>query len=521
MITDNVKVVGVVLTLLNVAGTSFSQNNESTYREKAEVKVEKLGPEVNSNFDDYAAVIRADGSEMFFTSRRPYSEKEKKKDRESNEHIYKVKYDHKTDKWSGLQPLPESINLPGRHASNLALSNDGQRLFLYRDDQQGNGDIFESILNGKRWSEPKSVGEPVNSKHHESSASLTPDGRALFFVSDRPGGEGGRDIWICHKKSDDSWGKAYNIGTEINTPKDEEGVFIHPDGKTIYFSSNGHEGEGDYDIFKSVFEGGKWQKPVNLGKEINTPGPDLFYVEEASGRIAYYSSSVKGKDDKDVFRIEYVEEKDDAGPSLTMIKGVVTDRETGKPIEAKIEITDNSTEKVIADYVSNNSTGKYLFSLPAGKDYGINVSAPGYLFYSEHIPIPDSSKFEEIEKNIELDKMKVGEEVVLRNIFFDYGKSSLKKESEAELKRVIKMLRQHENMVIEIAGHTDNKGGDEYNLNLSRERAKAVVGHLINKGVNKERLEYEGYGEQKPIATNETEEGRKFNRRVSFKIVKY
>ncbi|MCC6690402.1 MAG: PD40 domain-containing protein [Bacteroidia bacterium] len=494
-----------------------AQKNDSI-----KIVITNIGKEINSPYDEYAPIISADGSIMIFTSRRPFSEKEIKKEKEGKENVYSSAY--KNNKWQTANSLSTSINQPNRFNSAIAISNDGQHLLLYRDDANANGDIWESFLKGTDWSAPVKMPEPVNSPKHESSASISPDGNTIYFVSEREGGLGGRDIWYCTKdKKSGGWQKAQNIGAEINTKGNEEGVFIHPDGKTLYFSSTGHGGIGQYDIFKSVFENGRWGKPLNLGEPITTPENDLFFVMAANGKIAYYSSSFH-KDNagkKDIYEITFIPQKKikAKGPSLTLLKGTVTDSLTGKPLEARIEIADNQKNERVSEIKSNAATGNYLVSLPSGKNYNITVNADGYLFYSTNINITDTAAYKEIVRNIKLNKIEVGNKVILNNIFFDYDKASLRPESYIELSNLYNLMSANPKLRIEISGHTDNKGSASYNKNLSGSRAQSVVSYLISKGVEVDRLNFAGYGFQFPIATNDTDEGRQLNRRVEFKVL--
>ena len=480
---------------------------------------------INSEFHDYAPVITADGSQLFFTSRRPYTDKEILRNKEGNENIYMSEYNEDSKQWRKPKPLPEVINTQGRHNSILAISNDGQRLLKYQDDKYGNGDILESYLKGEEWSEPQSISPMINSSFHESSASISPDGKTIYYVSERKGGVGGRDIWMCSKNSHGKWGDPKNLGNVVNTELDEEAVFIHPDGKTLYFSSKGHNSMGGYDIFKTVFSDGKWSKPENLDRPINTEGDDLFFVVAANGKVAYFASNRDGKV-KNIYQVEFfpleTEEKKStsSSPNLTVLKGVVTDRETGKPLEAIIEVTDNEKNEVIAKFNSNSTTGKYLVSLPSGTNYGVNIQAEGYLFESFSFDLAKSdAAYQEVIRDVQLNKLKAGTKVILKNIFFDFDKATLRKESFGELARLVQIMNQYPNLKIEIGGHTDGKGSDEYNNRLSKERSSAVVDYLIEKGIQRDRLTFKGYGKSQPIATNETEEGRQENRRVEFKII--
>lgn len=499
----------------------FGQKSDTIkINDTVKVVITNLGSEINSAFPDYAPVISADGSLLIFTSRRPVTAKEKEKNKEAKEYIYSSSFSDSLNKWGVAAMLGVTINQPDRNNSAIALSNDGQRMLLYRDDIYGDGNIWESQLHGKDWSDPVELPEPVNTRYHETSASFSPDGKTIYFVSDRPGGHGGLDIWMCTQDEQGTWGKAINLGTKINTSSDEEGVFMHPDGKTLYFSSKGHKSSGGYDIFKSVFENGIWSEPENLGSYINTPGDDVYFVLTADGTTAYYSSVKKdGFGENDIYSFRYIRTEKEKGPALTLLKGTITDEVTGDSLEAKIIIKDLELNTEVTTINSNSVTGKYLVSLPSGKNYGISVNADGYLFHSENINIPLSTGYQEIIKDIQLKKIEVGKKIVLNNIFYDFDKSTLRNESVSELDRLVLLMTENPLIKIELSSHTDNIGPDDYNLTLSQARAQSVVDYLIGKGIDKTRLVAKGYGKSVPVASNDTEEGRQQNRRTEFKIL--
>jgi len=503
-------------------------SGKELYKKPVNVSIENIGNTVNTKFPDYNPIINADESMMIFTSRRANSTGGKKYPQDGGyyEDIY-ISY-FKDGKWnSPINPgTPLNTDL---HDAALGLSPDGQKLLIYVDIN--GGDIFESILSGDNWTTPISLGDTINTgENHESSATYLYDGKTIFFVSDKPGGIGGRDIYMSKLDKNGKWGIPKNLGRTINTPYDEEGVFMHADGKTLYFSSKGHNSMGGYDIFKSTFVNGKWSEPINLGYPINTPENDVYFSISASGKHAYYSSAKPGGfGGQDIYKISFLEDnkttdiKKDSlkavANSLTLLKGTVTDAITGDPLRASIEIIDNVKNIIIATFESNSKTGKYLISLPSGVNYGININSTGYLFHSENFDIPVSSQFQEVTKDIKLNKLEIGSKVILNNIFFDFDKSTLRPESTSELERLIKLMKDIPTLVIEISGHTDNKGSAEYNKKLSESRAISVVNYLVSKGVANNRLKYMGYGFEQPIATNDTDEGRQLNRRTEFKII--
>lgn len=486
--------------------------------DSCEITITNAGSAINTPFDEFAPVISADGLMMIFTSNHPVTKTDIKKNKQGLENIYVSYYNDTTKKWTEATLLGKSVNQPRRNNSATALSNDGQRMLLYRGDPDG--DIYESDLKGEEWSKPVKLPEPINSSKYESSASISPDGQTIYFVSNRKGGKGGLDIWLCHKDNNGNWGIAENLGATINTSKNEECVFIHPDGKTLYFSSNGHNTTGGYDVFKSVFENGSWSEPVNMGAPINSPNDDLFFVLTADGKKGYYATSSQENSKKDIYEItfNYLEKKKTQS-RLTLFKGVVIDYDSFEPVGAEIKITDNDKNETITTIKSNSITGKFLVSLPAGKNYGIAVKKEGYLFYSENFNIPDTATYKIIDKHIPLQKLEIGSKIILKNVFYDYGKATLRSESISELNQLVNLMNTNTSMKIEVDGFTDNQGSDEFNLSLSQARAQSVVDFLFSAGISKEQVKAKGYGKANPIAPNDTEEGRQLNRRTEFKIL--
>lgn len=510
----------------------------------ARVFIDNLGSTVNSIYPEYAPLITADEATIFFTSRRDNTTGGKRdpNDLKYYEDVYFS--DKAGSDWSTPKNPVKPLN-GKKHDATVGLSPDGQTLLSYKGSN--GGDIYQCVLKGDVWSKPEKLPNTINTKMHESSATFSPDGRTMYFVSDREGGYGGGDIWMSKKDKRGKWGEPVNLGATVNTKYDEEGVFMHPNGKTLYFSSQGHKTMGGYDIFKSTYENGLWSVPENIGYPINSADDDVFFSISASGIHGYYSSvKPDGLGDQDIYIITFlgtekpvinnsednllasqiapvsetiieapVEIKDN---QLTLLKGIISDEITKLPVGAIIEITDNDKNEVIASFESNSKTGKYLVTLPSGKNYGMAVKADGYLFHSENFNIPPTTSYREVEKNIELKKVEVGSVIVLNNIFFDFNKSTLRPDSYAELERLLKLLTDMPTLKIEISGHTDNIGSAAYNKTLSENRAKAVVDYLIGKGIKADRLTYVGYGFDKPIATNDTEEGRQMNRRTEFKI---
>ncbi|MBO0360952.1 OmpA family protein [Hymenobacter sp. BT186] len=517
------------------------ENGRKLAAKPTRVFIDNAGPGVNSPYPEYGPVISADESVILFTSRRQGSTGGEK-DPESGgffEDVYQS--NREGDTWGPARNLGETVNSSG-HDATVGLAPDAQRMLVYVEDN--GGDLNEASLRGATWLKPQRLGNRINSKAHESSAAYTPDGKSLLLVSDKPGGLGGRDIY---KVEIEGRGPAVNLGPTINTPYGEEGVFLHPDGKTMYFSSEGHSSMGGYDIFKSTYENGKWSTPENLGWPINTPDDDVFFVVSASGRHGYYSSfRDDGLGSKDIYQITFLgpekppvlSQEDQllasraqpvketllappvpvATTQVTILKGTITDDASKQPVEATIDVVDNSLNRIIASFRANVQSGRYLVSLPSGVNYGIVVRQEGYLFHSENFDLPAGTAYSEVVKDVQLKKLDVGVKVVLNNIFFDTGKATLRKESTAELERLQKLLVETPALRLEISGHTDNVGTAATNRELSQRRAKTVVDYLTQKGIAQDRLTSAGYGDTQPVVPNTTKANRQLNRRTEFKV---
>ena len=484
------------------------------------IKIQNLGSTVNSGYADYSPVLSADQQTLFFTSRRPET-KGGEKDVDGNymEDIY-MSTKTKTG-WTKAENIGAPINTDF-HDANVGISPDGQTILIYKDDM-GDGNIYSTSLDGDKWSAPVKLNDNINTKNWEPSAFISADGNTLYFISNKPGGFGGRDLYVSKMTSEGDWGKAENMGANINTAYDEDAPFIHPDGVSLSFSSNGHNTMGGFDIFTSLLsEDGIWSQPINVGYPVNTTDDDAFYVVSPNNKTAYLSSFREGGlGEKDNYMITFPNRKE---TPLTLIKGNVTD-ESGKPAKkVNIIVTDNTTGQVVGTYHANSKTGDFLFILTPGKNYNITYQAENHLFYSENIEIPKKSNYYELKRAISMNPIVVGSKITLNNIFFDFDKATLRPLSNVELKNLILLMKSNPNMKVEISGHTDSKGDDAYNQKLSEERAQAVVTHLIANGITADRMVAKGYGKTMPAVANKKSngkddpEGRQLNRRVELKI---
>lgn len=480
-----------------------------------------IGPNINSALDEYLVTITADERELIFTLRRPRDENSACAMCLFEEDFY---YSEKKEgEWQPRQPMAPPINSNYNEGAQ-SISPDGKYFFYTlcnADYGYGSCDMYWSRRIGNRWSRPRNMGEPVNTPLWESQPSMSPNGKTIYFSANRPGGYGGFDLWKCEMIEEGIFTEPVNLGPNINTEFDENAPFIHADGRTLYFVSNGWPGMGGRDIYYATLQpDNSWSKPVNLGYPVNTTMDELNIFINAGGTIAYFATDKEGG--YGGLDIYYFELDEEFRPTpVTFIKGIVHDSETMEPLEASVELIDLSTNQTVTSTTSDPQTGEYLACIITGANVLFNVNHPDYPFYSENFQLEKSyTNLEPYFKNISLQKAEIGSTFILRNIFFEFNKSDLQKESGAELDNLVEYLKKNPTIHIEIGGHTDNQGSDEYNLKLSLDRARSVHNYLIEKGILETRLSFKGYGKSSPIATNETEEGRAVNRRTEFKIVK-
>ena len=496
------------------------KNGAELIKNPMEVTITNLGPNINSKYADFCPAINADESMMVFTSRRDNSTGGLL-DPQDNQYFEDIYFTKKTNgAWQPAENVGKEINT-NSHDACVGLSADGQEMIVYKTFSAENGDLYVSDLVGQSWSKPKDLGANINSKNWEPAASLSADGKTLFFSSNRPGGFGGTDIYMSKKNDKGEFGLAILMGAEVNTPYDENSPFIHPDGKTLYFSSNGHKSIGGFDIFAATVDlktGDLTSRTENLGYPINTAHDDVFFVWSADSKRAYFSSIREdGYGEKDIYMLE----RKNKEAALVVYKGKVLDCDNKTPLYSKIEVTDNTTGELVGVYHTNTSTGEYIIVLPAEVNYGIqvDVETPGYLFYSKNIDISNLKNYEEVKDTICIKNATVGSKIVLRNVFFDVNKATLRKESSVELNKLYDILVHDPKMKIRIGGHTDSDATDEHNLKLSDARAHAVRDFLFNKGIASERVEWKGYGESKPAVQNDTPENKQLNRRTEIEII--
>lgn len=467
-----------------------------------------LGDSVNSKVSEYFPAITIDGTQLFYTRRV----------NNMNEDFYESSLVDNT--WRPAKSLPGDINTNlNEGAQNI--SQDGEWLiFTGCNFPEGHGscDLYISYLTPQGWSAPENLGDNINTESWESAPSLSPDKRDLYFASNRPGGYGKSDIYVCHRNPDGTWTVPENAGPQINSAGNESCPFIHADNQTLYFTSDGHIGYGGDDLFLvKKLPGHKWSDAQNLGYPINTIENEGSLVIASDSKTAYYASD--RSDSKGGLDLYTFELRSDIRPLRTLwVKGKVYDASTKKGLPSAVELTDLSTGEVLSK-VQTDETGAYLVTLPVGKDYAFNVTRKGYLFFSDNFPLSERVPDSTYNVDIPLEPLHADATVVLKNIFFDNNKYELKPESSTELDKIVRLMKDNTTLKIQINGHTDNVGKPEDNLKLSNNRAKAVVQYLIGKGVDAKRLSSKGWGETKPVADNSTDEGRAANRRTEMKVV--
>ncbi len=502
----------------------YKMNKDKHQKELAQMKSKmgdpvKLSATVNSKYSDYMPALDPTGSKLYFTSVRLGGiKKEEGLEKEGDEDIYFIEKSSK--EWSAPKLLPEPINSENNEGA-ACFSADGQ-LMIYtacgRDGGIGSCDLYISTLEGKDWTKPVNLGNVVNSTEWDSQPTISYDGNRIIFTSTRAGGYGSEDLYMIERNFFGEWGPPMNLGPMINTPFSDMSPFLSQDGKTLYFASVGHPGYGGHDLFKTVFENGKWTAPINLGKPLNTEGKDTYFTIGGSGEIGYFASNRDG-DQLDLFEVAIPEEM---RPQPTVVvEGVVTNAKTKALVGAYVMVEDVNNGELIAINKSNSVTGKYLVVLPAGKTYSVSANKEGFFFHSELFDISAAAKFQTITKDIELKPIEKGAKIVINNIFFETGKATLSPQSNVELEKAVDLLKTNLTMIIEVGGHTDNVGDDAYNMKLSHDRAKSVREYLVKAGIVGERIQAKGYGESNPIATNDTEDGRKANRRTEFVILEF
>ncbi|MGI9543050.1 MAG: OmpA family protein [Cyclobacteriaceae bacterium] len=468
---------------------------------------------INAYELQYFPVLTADQSTLIFTRRQG-------RDPQFDENMV-ISHKDAEGNWTAPVSLSENVNTKFNEGTSTISANGRTLIFTSCSGRQNYGscDLFITYKIGEDWTEPENMGKGVNSRGWESQPSLSADGRVLYFVSDRPGGLGQRDIWVSYWRNG-AWEGPYNLGPSINTPAEEVSPFIHVNGETLYFSSKGYPGLGGYDIYFSNKNEGAWSVPQNIGYPITTHDDQVSLFISADGQKGYYSYEQRSGTNYHSFLYEFeVPEAIQVANKSNFVKGNIYDVQTKLPLTAQVELFDINADTLKSAVDSDSLSGEYMMVLTQGSEYALYVNKPGYIFESLSFDYKEKMDLEPITIDIYLKPIERGVAATLKNLFFDVNRYVLKDKSKTELDKVIRFLEANPKLRMEISGHTDNSGTRAHNQTLSTNRAKSVFDYLIDAGIDSRRLRYKGYGSTLPIAANDTPENKQLNRRIEFRVI--
>ncbi|TNF46652.1 MAG: hypothetical protein EP305_10230 [Bacteroidetes bacterium] len=499
-----------------------------------------IGPGINTQYNEYFPTITVDGKTILFTRRIP---DERVFGPIKEQEDFYVSQLNDRNMWGTAVPMPSNVNTVNNEGAPT-IGADGRSLVFvacpdatgenYGENRFGKGscDLFYTKKLGSRWTDPVNIPGNVNSYHWETQPSLSADGKTMYFIR----GIRGRnqtensDIYVTRLLDNGSWSTPERLPDIINTPYEEESVLIHPDGKTLYFASKGHVGMGGSDLFVSRMDAqGNWTRPVNLGYPINTKFDENSLMVSPDGEIAFFASDRDGG--YGGLDIYYFTLPENLRPTKTLyFEGMVYDIKTRNPIPGKFQLIDLETGKEVVVSEADKLTGEFMVSLPINKSYALNVSYPGYTFFSKNFNMTVVENQEAVHMDVPMVPITDGTPTLLANVFFDLSKATLRPESYVELNKLVEFMTKNPTVKIEIGGHTDTRGDDKENLKLSNDRAKSVYEYVVSKGVEASRMTYKGYGETKPVISDaeinkmatekEREEAHQSNRRTEYRIIK-
>lgn len=471
-------------------------------------KPQNVGPEINTDELEYFPTLTIDGKTMIFS-------------RTVNNDEDFFESDFVNGKWSIAKPVEGKLNTTLNEGAETVSQDGDWLIFTGCNYPEGYGscDLYISYkTKSGAWTEPENMGPVINTDLWESTPTLSPDKKDLYFSSSRRGGYGGKDIWVSHRNTNGKWGAPVNLGPKINTSADETCPFIHADNQTLYFNSNGHLGYGMADIFVTRKDSSnEWGVPENLGYPINTIDDEGSLFVTADGTTSYYASDRGSlKSGLDIYSFQL--RKDIAASKTLWIKGKVFDKKTNQGLPCSVELKDINVVSAVQK-IQTDEEGNFLVTLPVGHDYNFSVKRKDYLFYSDRFLLKNDNNDSSFQLNIPLQPIEKGASLILKNIFFDNNKFTLKPGSEIELDQLVQLMFDNINLKVEIDGHTDNVGNKADNITLSLNRANAVLNYIASKGISKTRLTAKGFGDTKPIESNDTEEGKSHNRRTEINVI--
>jgi OmpA-OmpF porin, OOP family len=492
---------------------AFAKEN----KEKSHVLQQRaLNDTVNCFSMQYFPVLTADNQSLIFTRRLG--------DNNTDDEDIVISNRNSNGQWSSPVSISDKINSKLNEGTST-ISADGRKLIFTScvgRDGWGSCDLYESRKIGSEWTEPENLGPAVNTSDWESQPSLSADGRTLYFVSDRRGGAGRRDIWFTTQDAHGKWTKSRNAGTQINSVYDEISPFIHVNNQTLYFASNGRTGFGGYDLFFVERDNTTgWSQPVNVGAPINNHEDQFSLFIIADGSKGYYSHEEVDGSGRTTSRLmeTLIPEVQRVKRSSNYVRGIVRDKDTKTPLRAVVELIDIKADTLLSLTQSDSITGEYLMVLTEGAQYALYINKEKYLFKSVNFDYSIEKNKEPVLLDIELEKIKSGSVTVLNNIFFEFDKFELQPGSIPELDKVVRFLKENPSIKIEISGHTDSTGSADYNLQLSKKRALSVVNYLMTNEIPQNRVSAVGYGSSRPVASNESTQGQKLNRRIEFRVL--
>ena len=479
---------------------------EKAIKNPLQINPESLSDTINKFDELYFPNLTADNETLIFTALVT----------KNNEDLY---ISHKKNgRWQIPQSISTNINTEGNEGTG-SISGDGRTLVLTacnRLDGYGSCDLYISRKIGDVWEKPKNLGGNINSPYRERQPALSTDGKTLYFISERLGGLGGDDIWFSNLQPNGQWSMAKNIGSTINTVYDEASPFIHANGHTLFFASEGHENLGGLDLFltDSIQT---WSKPQNLGYPINTADNQVSMVITADGNYGYYTKGLRNERLSKLYQVALPEAIKQKFSAVNALKGLISDSKTHKPLQAQVELIDLKTGKTITK-IQSQTNGQFLIILPNGGEWGLYVNAEGYYYKSLSFDFTEKNKAEGLKLDIELDPLNNLNKGILNNIYFETGKADLQEKSRTELNQLIAFFQKNIAIKIEISGHTDDVGDAKQNLILSQKRAQSVVDYLLKGGLASSRIKAVGYGKTRPVVPNSSEENRRLNRRIEWRV---
>ncbi len=495
----------------------WAKTGKKLTKNPVHINITKLNTAINTKDDEFVNYVSSNNRQLIFTR------KTKRLHPENDEAAYREQFYQSTRPDTTWQQ-PVKMGLPWAENKNvgaMSLTADGKILYFTGcrwPDGFGRCDLYQSNLYNNTWQSPVNLGSTVNSTGWESQPFVSADGNYLLFASTRSGGYGGSDIWLSVKLNNNHWSPPVNLGDSINTAGNEMAPFLYADNKTLAFSSDGHPGMGKQDLFIArKNKAGIWSKAKNMGYPVNTRNSEINLIYSLDGKHAWFSSN-RESEDYNIFEIPVYP---DIKPEKTrFFKGKVVDTKTGKPLSAKIILTDKVTGRALSSRFSTDDDGFFLMVMEPRKSYAFNILSKGYLMLSDKL-VPEKNLSDSINntKTFRLTPIQHGGTFTLNNIYFETDSPELNARSFAELTKLIEFLNLNTAIKMEIRGFTDNTGGNNYNLTLSRQRAKAVFTYLTAHGISKNRLSFKGFGASQPVAGNNTNKGKAKNRRVEL-IVK-